>query len=75
MKYLLTHLGSVVSFFQEHPRVVSIVGAASGWASLDFLRYSQIVAATLAALVSVCALILTVPKAIAEVRSWFRPRV
>lgn len=51
-----------------------MIGAASGWLSFDLLRSAQIFAAVLAALVSLCALILTAPKAIREVRSWFTRR-
>lgn len=59
---------------RDHPRLVATLGAVSGWASVDLLRTAQIVAATLAALVSLCALILTAPKAYVEVRRWFRWR-
>lgn len=62
----------IVASLHEQPRLVAAVGAVSGWASLDLLRAAQFGAAFLAALVSLCALILTVPKAVAEVRSWFR---
>lgn len=65
MKSLLDHL-------HDHPRIVASIGAASGWASVDWLRGSQVAAAILAALVSLCALILTAPRAVREVRSWFR---
>ncbi len=58
--------------FHDHPRLVAVVGALSGWASVDWLRTTQFAAAALAALVSLCALILTAPKAVAEVRRWFR---
>lgn len=50
----------------------AIVGAIFGWLSFDLLRTSQIIAAILAGLVSLCALILTAPKALREVRSWFQ---
>lgn len=56
----------------SHPRIVALVGSLAGWASLDFLRIAQIAAAILAGLVSLCALILTAPKALAEVRTWWR---
>lgn len=62
----------LIETLQEHPRLVATAGALSGWASLDLLRTAQIAAAILATLVSVCALILTAPKAVAEVRRWFR---
>lgn len=50
----------------------AFVGALFGWASFDLLRSAQILAAILAGLVSLCALILTAPKAVREVKSWFR---
>ncbi len=55
----------------EHPRTVAFGGAASGWLSVDYLKGAQFVAATLAAMVSLCALILTAPKVVQEVRRWF----
>lgn len=61
-----------IETLNDHPRLVATLGAISGWASVDWLRASQIAAAFLAALVSLCALVLTAPKAVAEVRSWFR---
>lgn len=63
-------LSAIFATLQEHPRLVASLGAVSGWASFDFLRVAQIFAAVLAGLVSLCALILTAPKAVAEVRSW-----
>lgn len=62
----------VLAILDERPRLVASLGAISGWASLDWLRAAQFAAATLAALVSLCALILTAPKAVQEVRRWFR---
>ena len=64
MKSLLTAL-------HDHPRLVAFAGGISGWASFDWLRAAQFAAATMAALVSLCALILSAPKALAEVRRWF----
>jgi hypothetical protein len=55
----------------DHPRLVAFLGTLSGWASVDLLRTAQIAAAILAATVSLCALILTAPKALTEVRRWF----
>ena len=63
---------TVVATLHEHPRLVAITGAISGWGSFDLLRSAQIAAAILAALVSLCALILTAPKAVAELKRWFR---
>lgn len=65
MKFLLAHLNA-------NPKFVAWLGAISGWASFDFLRAAQIVAAVLAGLVSLCALILTGPQALAKLRSWLR---
>ena len=66
----------LITQLQARPASVSILGAVSGWASVDFLRSAQIVAALLAILVSVCALVLTAPKAIAQVRHWvYRKRL
>lgn len=60
----------IVAFSQEHPRLTAWLGTVAGWASVDWLRISQFVAAVLAALVSLCALVLTGPQALAKVRSW-----
>lgn len=64
-------MNSLIGQLQARPASVSVLGAVSGWASVDFLRGAQIVAALLAILVSICALILTAPKAVAQVRHWF----
>lgn len=63
---------SFIAPLHDHPKTVAIVGAVSGWASVDWLHAAQFAAATLSALVTLCALILTAPKAVREVRSWFR---
>jgi len=63
---------ATIAALKEHPRLISFIGTVSGWASFDLLRASQITAAILAGLVSLCALILTGPKAIEEVKKWFR---
>lgn len=65
-------MNRVLETLHDHPRLVATVGAFSGWASVDWLRTAQLAAAGLAALVSLCALVLTAPKAIAEVRRWMR---
>ena len=62
---------TIITEIQLHPKITAWIGAISGWASVDWLRTSQLTAAILAAAVSLCALILTLPKAVAEVRSWF----
>ena len=61
---------ATIDNLNAHPKYVAWLGAWSGWASVDFLRYSQIAAALLAAMVSVCALILTASKAWAQVKEW-----
>jgi len=62
----------ILEIAHGHPKLTAWIGAVSGWASVDWLRASQITAAILAAMVSLCALILTGPKAVAEVRKWFK---
>lgn len=57
---------------KEHPITISTVGAISGWFSVNLVQTAQFAAAALAALVSLCALILAAPKAVREVRSWFK---
>lgn len=64
-------LSRIVSQIQDHPKLTAWLGTVSGWASVDFLRIAQTSAAILAGAVSLCALILTLPKAVKEVRSWF----
>jgi hypothetical protein len=59
-----------IDAINAHPRYVSILGTVAGWASFDFLRAAQFAAAILASLVSLCALILTAPKAIDQVKAW-----
>jgi len=58
---------------KEYPITISTVGSISGWFSVNFVQTAQFAAAALAALVSLCAFILVAPKAIREVRSWFKP--
>ena len=58
---------------KEHPITISTIGAISGWFSVNLVQTAQFLAATLAGLVSLCALVLANPKAIREVRSWFKP--
>ena len=57
---------------KEHPITISTIGAISGWFSVNLVQTAQFMAAALAALVSLCALILVAPKTIREVRSWFK---
>lgn len=57
---------------KEHPITISTVGAISGWFSVNLVQTAQFTAAALAALVSLCALILAAPKAVREVRRWFK---
>ncbi len=63
---------SLISVLHDNPRTVALVGSASGWASVDWLRAAQFMAATLAGAVSLCALILVLPKAIRELGRWVR---
>lgn len=55
-----------------------MLGTAAGWFSTEQIAQAkdvaQFCAAVTAGLVSLCALILTAPRAAAEVRRWFRPR-
>jgi len=62
---------SIIAFIQDRPKSTAWIGALSGWASVDWLRTAQLSAAILAAMVSLCALIMTAPKVIVEVKSWF----
>ena len=61
----------VVNAANEYPKVTAW-SAIFGWISFDLLRAAQIFAAMTAGLASFCALILTAPKAYAEVRKWLR---
>ena len=54
------------------PKYFAWLGSVAGWVSFDLLRSAQFAAAFLAGLVSLCALILTAPKAWAELKSWFK---
>lgn len=70
---------SIFATIYSHPRVTAIFGAASGWFSVNNLGHAkdaaQLFAAVVAGLVSLCALILTAPKAIQTARGWFgRPQ-
>lgn len=71
MKHLLDGLNA-------RPAFVALGGSISGLFSAERLAVAkdlaQTIAATLAGLCSLCALILVAPKAIAMVRSWFRPK-
>jgi hypothetical protein len=73
MKLIAAYLFATL---RDHPRMTAVFGAASGWFSVDGLAHAkdaaQLFAAVVAGLVSLCALILTGPKAIAEVRGWVR---
>lgn len=69
---MFAHLKLLFLSLQTHPRLVSVVGAISGWFSVENIARAkdaaQLAAACLAALVSLCALVLTGPKAVAEAR-------
>jgi hypothetical protein len=62
---------SIIATAQDHPKVTAWIGTLSGWAGFNWLHTAQLAAAILAGLVSLCALILTAPKAVKEVRRWF----
>lgn len=64
-------MSAMFSHIERYPRVNSVIGAAAGWASVDFLRTAQITAAVLAALVSLCSLVLIAPKVVEQLRKWF----
>lgn len=55
----------------DHPRLLSIIGTVTGWASFDLVRAAQFTAAFLAGLLSLCSLILIAPKVLAELRRWY----
>ena len=63
-----------VDLLNARPVFVSWLGSISGWFSVETLHravdYAQLCAAILAAAVSACALILTAPKAWAQVKAW-----
>lgn len=63
---------ATIDNLNAHPKFVAWLGTFTGWATVDFLRSAQIVAAILAAMVSVCALVLTAPKAWAQVKAWMK---
>ena len=56
------------------PKYFAWLGTVSGVISFDLLHSAQFFAAVIAGLCSLCALILTAPKAWAEVKSWFRKK-
>lgn len=64
-------MSSLFTVANDHPKITAWIGTLSGWAAFDMLRTAQLAAAVLAGLVSLCALILTAPKAVKEVRRWF----
>ncbi len=64
-------LSAIITHVQSHPKIIALVGVVSGWATVDWLRTAQITAAILASMVTLCSLILILPKVIQEVRSWF----
>jgi hypothetical protein len=67
-----------VDLLNARPLFVSWLGTISGWFSVETIArakdWAQLGAAVLAAAVSVCALILTAPKAWSQVKAWlYRP--
>jgi hypothetical protein len=69
MKHLIDSLNA-------HPKYIAWGGSFLGWFGFDNLTQAkdtaQLIAAWVAILVSFCALILTAPKAVEEVRRWGR---
>ena len=63
MSLLASITSSAIETLNRKSATVSVVGALSGWKAFDWLHASQLTAALLASLVSLCALILTGPKA------------
>lgn len=60
----------MIAALRSHPSMTGILGTITGWASVDFLRYSQIMAAMLAALVSLGTAIIIAPKVWAQIKAW-----
>lgn len=60
----------VIQTASEHPKLTAWGGAILGWLSFDWLRAAQFFAAGMAGLASTCAVILSAPKVVAELRSW-----
>lgn len=54
----------------NHTGPIAWIGSVFGWLSFDLLRASQIFAALMAGMVSLVALVISLPKAIAVVRNW-----
>ncbi len=67
---------SLLASLADHPRLLSLLGTVSGWFSVEHIArakdFAQLAAAGLAMLVSLCALILTAPQAVAKLREWWR---
>ncbi len=64
----------MIAALRTHSGFTGFVGSVMGWMSYDFLRYSQIAAALLAALVSAGTAIIIAPKVVAQLRAWWRDR-
>ena len=60
----------MIATLRSHPAMTGLIGTATGWASVDLLRMSQIAAALLAALVSLGTAIIITPKVWAQLREW-----
>ena len=69
---------ALIAELHMHPKIVSATGSLFGWVGVANLAeakdVAQLTASFIAALVSLCALILVAPRAIAQVKSWFRRR-
>lgn len=54
-------LETMASILRDHPGTVGSIGAGSGWLSVRMIQHAQFAAAVLAALVSLCTLIIIFP--------------
>lgn len=66
---------SIFKSLTAKPHVTAVLGTVSGWFSWEMIAHAkdaaQFAAGVLASLVSLCALIITGPKAVAQVRQQF----
>lgn len=61
---------AVQQLIDKNTGMIAWTGSVFGWISFDLLRAAQIFAAMSAGAVSLCALILTAPQALAQLRRW-----
>ncbi len=64
----------MISHLRQHSGLTGILGSITGWASVDLLRASQVVAAMLAGFVSLLTAVIIAPKAWAQLRAWWADR-